>query len=121
MDTGDSERDEQFGRVLRGVQKAVKRPLFDLCDLELALNGINPTTVEYSIIMPPIAIRAEERIANVENQRGQTATYWRAADVPAEMVWSKVLGFTPEEIKAAQDAAAANQQAFAAPGVDDDA
>lgn len=121
VDTGDSERDEQFGRVLRGVQKAVKRPLFDLCDLELALNGINPTTVEYSIIMPPIAIRAEERIANVENQRGQTATYWRAADVPAEMVWSKVLGFTPEEIKAAQDAAAANQQAFAAPGVDDDA
>lgn len=111
VDTGDKERDEQFGRVLRGVQKSAKRPLFELCDLELALNGVNPATAEYSIIMPPIAIRAEERIANIENQRGQTATYWRSANVPAELVWSKVLGFTPEEIKAAQEMAAARQQA----------
>jgi len=102
VDTGDKERDEQFGRVLRKVQKSVKRELYTLFDLQLALQGIDPDSVEYSIIMPPIAIRAEERVAQIENQRGQTATYWRTAGVPPPVIWDKVLGMSPEEIEAVQ-------------------
>lgn len=116
VDTGDKERDEQFGRVLRGVQKAVKKPLYELHDLELALNGIDPSTVDYSLIMPPIAIRAEERVAQIENQRGQTASFWRSAGVPRELIWDKVLRFTPEEIRLAQDIAAKYQAQFSGDG-----
>lgn len=109
VDTGDKERDEQFGRTLRRVQKAVKQPYYTLCDLELALNGINPETVDYTLIMPPIAVRAEERVAQIENQRGQTASFWRSAGVPNPMIWDKVLRFTDEEIEAAQQMQAARQ------------
>lgn len=102
VDTGDKERDEQFGRVLRRIQKAVKQKYYTLCDLELALNGIDPNSVDYSLIMPPIAIRAEERVAQIENQHGQTASFWRSAQVPDEMIWKKVLNFSDEEIMMAQ-------------------
>ncbi len=91
------------------MQKAVKQPYYTLCDLELALNGINPETVDYTLIMPPIAVRAEERVAQIENQRGQTASFWRSAGVPNPMIWDKVLRFTDEEIEAAQQMQAARQ------------
>lgn len=123
VDTGDDERDEQFGRMLRRVQKAVKQEYYTVCDLELALNGIDPSTVDYTLKMPPIAIRAEERVAKIENQRGQTATYWTSAGVPDEMIWSKALGFTDEEVLAAQQMQA-DRQAQAAqigdPGDEED-
>lgn len=103
VDTGDKERDEQYGRVLRRVQKAYKNGLYSIFDLHLILNGFNPNEVEYSIIMPPIAIRAEEREANIENQRAQTATYWRSVMVPNEIIWRRVLRLSPEDIAMAQE------------------
>lgn len=120
VDTGDKERDEQFGRVLRRVQKAVKQKYYTLCDLELALNGIDPNSTDYSLIMPPIAIRAEERAAQIENQKGQTATFWRAAEVPGEMIWRKVLDFSEEEIQLAQDMQASRQATVPSGDVEDE-
>jgi len=99
IDSGTSQQDEQFGRTLRRVQKAMKIGLYQLMDMELILNGIDPTSTDYSIVMPPIAIRVEEREANIAMQRANTASIWRnQLAVPLDIVYKDVLNMSPDTI-----------------------
>lgn len=77
------------GQLAAGVRQA--------CDLELAVNGINPLAVEYQIKFPPLVGENAKVTADVEQIQAQTTTAVAALGVPLEFSLKRFLKLTEEE------------------------
>lgn len=124
VDSDQESVDQAFGRLILNVQHAYRRGVWQLCVLELLLNGINPMEVanQIRIVMPQVSLMGSHLEARILNLRAQTAIMWDDLHIPADMIGSDVLAMTQREVEAWKLARAeARAQAEAdAEGVEND-
>jgi hypothetical protein len=89
----------QFARMLRRVQRMLKKGLRRLCDIELMLHGIVPSEDLYDIVLTPINTKDLREDANIELTYAQAAVYFIEAfgALPPELLASKFMHLDTEQ------------------------
>jgi len=96
-----SDVERQFARMLRRVQRSLLKGLKRVCDMELMLNGINPTDDLYTIHLTQIDTKDMLQDAEIELTYAQAAVYFKEAfgSLPPELIAEKFMRLTPEQQK----------------------
>lgn len=89
----------QFARMLRRVQRMLKKGLRRVCDIELMLHGIAPSEDLYEIQMTPINTKDLREDAEIELTYAQAAVYFLEAfgALPPELVAEKFMHLDTEQ------------------------
>jgi hypothetical protein len=95
----------QFARMLRRVQRMLKKGLRRVCDIELMLNGITPTEDLYEVKLTPINTKDLREDAEIELTYAQAAVYFLEAfgALPPELVAEKFMHLDTEQTKILDD------------------
>lgn len=89
----------QFARMLRRVQRMLKKGIRRVCDIELMLNGIAPTEELYEIKMTPINTKDLSEDADIQLTYAQAAVYFIEAfgALPASLIANKFMQLDTEQ------------------------
>jgi len=89
----------QFARMLRRVQRMLKKGLRRVCDIELMLNGIAPEEGLYDIKLTAINTADLQKDADIELSYAQAAVYFVEAfgALPPELLASKFMHLDTEQ------------------------
>lgn len=95
-----TEQDVQFARSVRRMQFAVQDGLRQLFDTVLLLNGIAPSTVEYSIGLPVISTIDEIRTWEIEKIKLEVGQLLKSTvSISNRWIYRNLLNMTDEEIE----------------------
>lgn len=91
--------DIRFAAFMRRVHASLRVGLRRLLDLELVLNGIVPSTVQYKIELAEIRSKDPMEDAKIELTQAQAAIYFVEAfgALPADLLGSKYLDLNPDQ------------------------
>jgi hypothetical protein len=98
-----TEQEIQFARTVRRLQLALIEGYTQMFDFVLALNGVSPSTVEYTISLPLISMIDELRKWQSRLVKLQTAQLFQQVfRVNPEYLMKKFLDMSEEEVKEAK-------------------
>src|SRR5262249_28059126 len=69
----------------------------EICDLQLALLGIDPLKAEYALKFVPLITDDEMNRSNIEKSQADAATAWKGLGLPLQFVVQHFLGLTDDE------------------------
>lgn len=94
-----TEQDIQFARSVRRLQFILQDGFRKLFDLELALKGINPKSVNYTVALPVISVVDELRAWQTEQLKMLVAQQFKLTFWPTdEWILKTLLGYDDEEV-----------------------
>lgn len=94
-----TEQDIQFARSVRRHQYILQGGLKQLCDFQLAIKGVDPRTVSYTIGLPPISVVDELRTWQTEQLKMLVAQMFKQTFWPDdEWIFKVLLGYDDEQV-----------------------
>lgn len=99
VDKTPEDAKEAFATSVIALQDAHERGLREIFDLQLVLKGILPENINYRIVYPKIMSNSVLDMNSITHTNAASAQIWIGLGIPPEIVGSKLLDLTPQEIE----------------------
>ncbi len=107
FDKGLAQKDVKFAHMIRKLQRAMLQGITTLCQIELALHGLDPETIEFEVGMAPISYLEElqkvEVLQKATDMSKSLLVLGESLGIAGEKVWldymiDTIVGFVGETL-----------------------